>query len=641
MRSRTLLSVSLLLVGGSSTVGWSHEELFRVDGAAALQKLGTEVRSAGDVDGDGVTDVLVVSAATVGSGAGAVVQVRSGADGSIVLSLDPVAPNSLGSPCIAAAGIGDVDGDDHDDLVVGLSNAEQARGLVRLVSGATGETLHEILGSEPWDHLGAEVSGAGDADGDGVPDYAYSEPRSESDVLPPRVVVRSGADHSILHEREVGSPVFTVRVELAQVGDVDMDGRGDLLIGFSRPHVIGPSGALVVSGADGSIQWEFEDAAIPSFGAWIGAPGDLDSDGHADVGVAAPFGSSGEPSVVRFYSGATGTMLFERIDPSGLGFGASIDAAGDVTQDGVNDVVIGTPHVSGVAGYLHGSTGIFSSELALPHSKVAGAYAFGMFGWAVAGLGDVDEDGIPDFAVGEPGASGGQGAMHVYSGVPSDDDGPSIFVPGDVIVGSVDPPDDDDRVRFTGLAGTKVTFEITAAASLAARIEIIGAEPEPVASWELPATEKTKKRVLKVPADGVYEVVVTGRDGSTGGYELHTALKLKKKAQWIDKSIGFTPGEPAQVTFHAGPGMSLTGFVDGKKGFTDAPALSLQGPKGEWTDLASFSYAYETTASLALAPLTDIGEFVLRADGATGVKAKVVFTLQVLPNLAQNWVWID
>ena len=145
--------------------------LFHADGGAAEERLGHSVRDAGDLDGDGVGDVLAGGPATTGSG---VARVFSGADGSPLLVV-PIGGAGDGFG-FSVASLGDVDGDHVPDLAVGATREDSTAtdaGRAYVVSGADGTTvLRSFLGEQVGDGFGSAVSRLGDVNGDGVAELA-------------------------------------------------------------------------------------------------------------------------------------------------------------------------------------------------------------------------------------------------------------------------------------------------------------------------------------------------------------------------------------------------------------------------------------------------------------------------------------
>lgn len=143
---------------------------------------------------------------------------------------------------------------------------------------------------------------------------------------------------------------------------------------------------------------------------------DVDKDGFADVLVGWPYefgqGSNNFDGVVRVYSGKTGNELYAvwaywQQDR----FGWSIDVVGDIDMDGVDDFVVGAPEAPGGIA-MHGTVTVHSGATGLLLRFATGQESIEKLGWTVAGLGDVDGDGVPDYAA----SAQQRGFTRVYSG---------------------------------------------------------------------------------------------------------------------------------------------------------------------------------------------------------------------------------
>ncbi|MFG0315984.1 MAG: integrin alpha, partial [Planctomycetota bacterium JB042] len=140
----------------------AQRTLFESAGGAAGDRHGHAVAVIDDVNGDGVRDLVVgapmADPAGVDSGAAVVL---SGADGGLLLTLaGTAAGDSFGRD---VAGAGDVDGDGVGDVVVAAHGPAGAPGYARVFSGATGAVLHTFVGAHAGDRVHS-VAGGGDVD---------------------------------------------------------------------------------------------------------------------------------------------------------------------------------------------------------------------------------------------------------------------------------------------------------------------------------------------------------------------------------------------------------------------------------------------------------------------------------------------
>lgn len=407
-----------ILLAATGAFGQSGPILWQNDGQSSFQAFGAILAGSGDLDGDGVPDLLV-GCSEYGSSSGSAKAI-SGATGAVLYSWS-AATHSDG-----IADAGDVDADGVTDVLVGDTFASPnfaAEGSAWVYSGATGAQLYRFNGGGPQRYLGADVGGVGDVNGDGRSDViigAWGETgfAGFSGV----VYVRSGADGSQIHRIQGTVDHGYFGSSVTGVADTNGDGVPDFAIGAYNENELGHgTGAVYLySGTTGAQlrKWTGEEFAA-NFGNQVRAAGDADGDGRGDLVVGSRF--AGVNGRAYLLSGATGASLrtWSGYHPDEV-FGASVDGAGDLDGDGKDDVVVGSDRYYVVSGWT-GFVRAFSSATGELLHDFRGGSATARLGIAVTGVGDVNGDGIPDLAAGaidEATPSGGakSGRVFLFSG---------------------------------------------------------------------------------------------------------------------------------------------------------------------------------------------------------------------------------
>ncbi len=312
-------------------------------GEAGFSAMGHALASFGDTNGDGFVDFGMGN--HLGATLGGRVLVGSGFDGSILMSI--VGPAPLGSFGYTVAGAGDLDADGFDDFLAGAPTADPAgtanAGEAYAFSGKTGAVLHTVAGQNVSELVGWRLSGAGDVNHDGRDDVLLGLPfDSTNGHWAGAAKVLSGLDFSVLRVHFGSSDEDQFGVAVAGRADVDLDGDVDYLVGASGDDVSGTGGGAFTcfAGASGLVNFQVADDADPveSLGAALAVLGDLDADGVADLAVG--FGSAmpgpGHPGAARVYSMRCGTMK-----PAGLGCAGA---------GGFTPTLVGSPTCGAVAG---------------------------------------------------------------------------------------------------------------------------------------------------------------------------------------------------------------------------------------------------------------------------------------------------
>jgi hypothetical protein len=288
------------------------------------------------------------------------------------------------------------------------------------------------LDGSGFESFGFSVSGLGDINGDGASDLIVGAlDNATNGNTAGSAYVYSGSDGTLLRTLRGGAG-DQLGISVSGLGDVDGDGLADYAVGANRE---GPDGtARVYSGGSGSLLYTLQGSGnADSFGWSITGIGDVDNDGLRDVALGSPFGGgdNGEVRIVNGQTGSTIQTLFGT-DFGGL-FGFSVSDAGDIDGDGFGDLLIGAPR-TGVAGKDTGSISVRSGQTGVELYRVDGETQLLQFGFSVSGGSDVNGDGVPDLVVGanvDDELVRDGGSVRVLSGV----DGSELF---SSVSGSID-----------------------------------------------------------------------------------------------------------------------------------------------------------------------------------------------------------
>jgi hypothetical protein len=365
------------------------------DGEAAGDQFGWIARVVGDIDRDGVADI-VTSAPTkaIGGAAAGRVYAYSTKSGSLLWSVDGKPGDQLGSGIEAA---GDTNRDGVPDVVASAPGA----GKAYVYSGKDGHTLLTFSAEKSSDNFGQHVSGVGDADGDGYADVIVGAPgNSAGGDGAGRAYVYSGKDGRILltltggaaHDA-FGSAVAGARTKTGSF----------LIVGAPRAGPKHAGRAYVYKGLSSAPAFVIDaDETGTALGAmFLSVIGDVNHDGVPDVYASDFTNAAKGPATGRVYvhSGADGRRLFTFTgETAGEGFGIGPATAGDVNGDGHDDLIVGawqygSAAISGGRAYLY--SGKDGTLLNTYTCRTPGD----TFGFDAVGLGDVDGDGTIDFLI--------------------------------------------------------------------------------------------------------------------------------------------------------------------------------------------------------------------------------------------------
>jgi hypothetical protein len=421
---------------------------FRLEGATTSDGAGWSVAGAGDVNGDGFADILI-GAPTFGTNNVGATYVVFGTDAGFPPSFDLAALNGSNGFRVTGAGAGglsggsvasagDVNGDGYSDIIVGarswVAAAPESGGAFVVFGKASGFSANVpagnlngsdgflLLGAAGGDTAGWSVASAGDVDGDGFADILIGAPhvqRSSSDE-------RAGVTY-LVFGKESG---FAASASLASI--------------------------------DGTNGFRFDGISEDDFsGRSVASAGDVNGDGRADIiiGVHSADAPDGSPDAGESYvvfgglanlqaldladGTADGRIALANLD-GGRGFtisssrpldqaGTSVSSAGDVNGDGFDDMIVGVPgndpngDRSGAAFVLFGKrSGLGDIDIENIDGSngfmLAGVRRLDQAGTTVASAGDVNDDGFGDLIVGRRHATGPDpgGAYVVFGRAPDE-----------------------------------------------------------------------------------------------------------------------------------------------------------------------------------------------------------------------------
>jgi Ca2+-binding RTX toxin-like protein len=446
------LGVSYVVFGGTQIGRGGNTNISSLDGSngfvingieSANGGFGSSVSNAGDINNDGIADLIIAAPGDSPYGpAGAVYVVYGGTDIGSGGNFDLLSLDGSNGFLIEdinpyfVSNAGDVNGDGIDDLIIGEPNTSvydsggtsyvvfggsdvggDGRFNISSLDGSNGFSINykvDDWGSNEGNGVTSSVSGAGDINNDGFADL---------------IIGLAGSFGYVSPGPNIQSYVI-----------------------FGGPNVT-DNGRFEISALDGSNGFVINSVErLDYLGASVSSAGDINGDGIDDLIIGAPgredFGFSQNPSSSKSYvlfggadiattgsdlsllDGSNGFVI-NGINP-GDRSGVSVSNAGDLNGDGIADLIIGAPDAdpngerSGSTYIVFGGAGVGAggsfelSSLNGNNGFVLNGIATGdRSGSSVSGVGDVNSDGIDDLIIGAPNADAngiGSGSSYVVFG---------------------------------------------------------------------------------------------------------------------------------------------------------------------------------------------------------------------------------
>ena len=284
---------------------------------------------------------------------------------------------------------------------------------------------YTFTGAAAGDQFGARLDNAGDVDFDGYDDIivgAFGNDGGGSDAG--RAYVYSGRTGDIIWTFTGAAAGDYFGLDVAGAGDVNNDGYSDLIIGAYKNDAGGTDAgrAYVYSGQTGGLIYTFTgQAAYDRFGVAVCGAGDVNNDGYDDVIIGADMNDAGGSDAGRVYifSGLDGSLLHTFTGTTGDRLGYGVGYAGDSDKDGYADVIAGA-YLNDAGGTDAGRAYVYSGQTGSVLYTFTGEGASSGLGNIVACAGDVNGDTYDDVLVGSSGndqAGTDAGKAYVFSGM--------------------------------------------------------------------------------------------------------------------------------------------------------------------------------------------------------------------------------
>jgi len=345
-----------IYLGGPSMDSVADLNIF---GTGFYDYLGISVSGAGDVNNDSYDDVIVGAFEAYDGGTGYACIYFGGPsmDGTPDVTL--YGESGYDNFSISVSAAGDVNGDGYDDVMVGADGNdaggdEAGRAYIYFGGSSMNNAADVVLsGARAHDHFGMSVSTAGDLNGDSYDDVIVGAPCNflgASDMGSAFIYFGGSSMDSTADLNLSGTAKYDqFGVSVSDAGDVNNDGYDDAIVGADEYYLPGPGHAYLYLGGpamDNASDVTFAGPAVwDIYGISVSSAGDVNNDGYDDMIVGAD--ESNQIGLGRAFLYIGGPAMFNISDSNLTGaalydlFGHSVSSAGDVNNDGCDEVIVG------------------------------------------------------------------------------------------------------------------------------------------------------------------------------------------------------------------------------------------------------------------------------------------------------------
>jgi len=290
-----------------------------------------------------------------------------------------------------------------------------------------------FLGTHDYERVGYHIHSAGDVNGDGYDDFLIGTFHNKTNgynagaayLILGRAEANWGYDVSLTNAdaRFLGSKAYEAAgYFVGGQGDVNGDGLGDMLIGAEDGFVYVVLGRSTADWGNNFILYDYADARYEAeqeedgAGMSVAIIGDLNGDGYDDFICGAPFNDYDGDDTGKAYlilGKASGWERGVNLSQANASFygtengglvGYCVDGVGDVNNDGIPDFAIGARGAGKVYLFFGRRSVNWGKNCDVGTADVIfTTEQFGNYtGWRVSGAGDVNGDGFDDFLIGAP-----------------------------------------------------------------------------------------------------------------------------------------------------------------------------------------------------------------------------------------------